>query len=144
MTESECTNTADSFYRALARQLHGNPDQYKRVKDVVMHHFLRVHANRDHLLHDLWEEQQTDIFALLDCPDLTVNEELYFIATHALNIRLAVYHYKEIDRPASTYCKDGTVNFPVYKVLLTRQLSLRAADIILFCQTSAEQLRIDS
>lgn len=140
-----------SFYRALARLLVGDPTEACRVKAAVQEDFLWKWSNENHPQHQQYhalEEEFYDsngrrLFAALECPDVMPDRIVAFVVAHALDIRMAIWtKFDECSgKPSGAIWADGTVDFPTYHLLLSIGQDGLAAFSSLVRDDSDRQLR---
>lgn len=101
--ETAIPNSTDGYtlYRAIARQVIGQPARFLDIRDAVLQFYLRVYANKRHPLHDECLRQaaacKTQLFALLDSPDLDPNEQVLWVIAYAIKIRIDVFESVSTD-----------------------------------------------
>ncbi|KAF2169015.1 hypothetical protein M409DRAFT_52987 [Zasmidium cellare ATCC 36951] len=88
------------MYRALARQVIGDPSKHRHIHDAVLHFAIRVRSNPSYPLHLSYLEREAsfrqqigmDVFTVLDCPDLVpANPHLCWIVASALKMQVRIY-----------------------------------------------------
>lgn len=90
-----------SMYRALATLVHGNPDQYRAIRDTVQRFAINVRSNSDHPLHSEYLTCEArfkrrtgglNIFPAFEYPDRQeANRELCWVISNALKVRITIH-----------------------------------------------------
>ncbi|KAI9715134.1 MAG: hypothetical protein M1812_006113 [Candelaria pacifica] len=134
-----------SLYRALSRQMNGDPSKFNDTMNAVLDHFLRVWSDPSHTLHKQYDALGRQFvagdidtfFGALSCPDVAFGQWhpetgarkvlMDFIA-NALNVRIVIWklrdgsHQKPDVIEKSLYEDKklyGDATFPVYHMLAT-------------------------
>lgn len=121
-----------SLYRALARQIIGDPRKHATIRDMVLHFAIRARSNYQHPLHNQFRTNESafrhknsmEIFAVLDCPDLLADCNLIWVIAHALKVNLRVYDGVDAEgSPQKVLCESGNVYTTSCAVTKTESVS---------------------
>lgn len=114
-----------TIYRALARQIIGDPRSYNYIRQQVQRFVIRV-GLPDHPLHAEYCARETrfdltsevPLFAALEAPDYAPSVEVLWTIARALKVRVKVFHHCSLAGKLQDAVIDvGDCGLPAYRIL---------------------------